>query len=231
MTVRCFGAKRILVMKIAAFFDVDKTILSDNTGTLYLKYLARKGLVSRLEVWRSRYWFIKYRMNLVDMETLSRRIMLEYKGKPEKEIEDTSRQWFEDMGRNYIYPEIKQLIEKHRVAGHVLLVITAGTRYTAGPIAEFLGIRHALCTILRVENSYFTGELINPICYGKGKVHWAIKFADEHGIDLKNSFFYTDSITDMPLLEEVGNRGIVNPDPIIRRVAAKRGWRVFEFKK
>jgi HAD superfamily hydrolase (TIGR01490 family) len=213
----------------AAFFDIDKTILSENTGTLYLKYLHKKGLTSRRKVLISWYWFIKYRLNLVDMENLSKRILMEYRGQNEKETAEISRKWFEEMGKHYIYPEIVPIIENHRRQNHILATITAGTKYTAEPISNHLGIKHVIGTIPKVENSHFSGEFVEPICFGKGKLYWAKKFAEEHNVDLKKSYFYTDSITDMPLLLEVGNPVIVNPDIFLKREAIKRGWKIMEF--
>lgn len=218
-------------MKIGAFFDIDKTILSENTGTLYLKYLYKKGLTTRKKVLLSWYWFLKYRLNLVDMENLSKRIVQEYKGQNERETAEISRRWFKEMGKNFIYREIIPIINDHKNKGHILATITAGTKYTAEPISEYLGIKYVIGTIPKVENSHFTGEFVEPICYGKGKLYWAKKFCEEHNIDLKQSYFYTDSITDMPLLLEVGNPVIVNPDIFIRREAQKRGWKIMEFDR
>lgn len=216
-------------MNIAAFFDIDKTILSKNTGTLYLKYLYKNKLVKRRQVWVSMYWWTKYRLNLVDMNDLSARIIREYKGKNEKKIAEESRAWFNEMGKNYIYPEIIEIIKEHQKKGHILATITAGTKYTAEPISEYLGIPYVIGTEPVVENSHFTGEFVLPICFGEGKVYWAKKFCEKHNIDIKKSYFYTDSITDLPLLLEVGTPVIVNPDFFIHREAKKRGWKIIKF--
>jgi len=93
-------------------------------------------------------------------------------------------------------------------------------------LAEELGIEHMLVSRLVIENGRFTGDVHRPICYGAGKIHWARRFAEEHGVDLGASWFYTDSVTDLPMLEIVGHPEIVNPDPRLRREARKRGWNV-----
>lgn len=218
-------------MKIGAFFDIDNTILSKNTGTLYMKFLYKKKLAPRWKIWKSIYWWTKYRLNLVDMENLSIRIMEDYKGEDERKTAEISIKWFEEMGKYYIFPEIIKIIEEHKKQNHILATITAGTKYTAEPISNYLGIKHAICTIPVVENSHFSGEFVKPICFGEGKVYWAKKFCEEHNIDLKKSYFYTDSITDMPLLLEVGNPVVVNPDILVRREAKNRGWQILEFEK
>ena len=75
-----------------------------------------------------------------------------------------------------------------------------------------------------VRDGLFTGEAVRPLCYGAGKVHWVRELAERHGVDLASSYFYTDSVTDLPVLEPVGHPRIVNPDVPLRRVARRRGW-------
>ena len=107
-----------------------------------------------------------------------------------------------------------------------MALVTSATRYLAAPLAAELGIEHFLVTQLVVRDGAFTGEAVRPLCYGAGKVHWARALADREGIDLTASYFYTDSITDLPLLEAVGLPRIVHPDLPLRRLAQQRGWPV-----
>jgi putative phosphoserine phosphatase/1-acylglycerol-3-phosphate O-acyltransferase len=117
-------------------------------------------------------------------------------------------------------------VEAHRRVGHVIAVLTSATRYLAEPLAADLGIEHVIVTQLVVDGGRFTGEVVRPICYGPGKIYWAERFATAHGVDLGRSWFYTDSITDLPVLERVGHPRVVNPDPRLRRAAQRRGWPV-----
>jgi HAD superfamily hydrolase (TIGR01490 family) len=117
-------------------------------------------------------------------------------------------------------------VAAHREAGHVLALLTSATRYLAEPLGADLGIEHHLVSQLVVRDGRFTGEVVQPVCYGRGKVYWAERFAAEHGVDLAASFFYTDSITDLPLLDRVGHPRVVHPDPRLRRLAQRRGWQV-----
>ena len=83
-----------------------------------------------------------------------------------------------------------------------------------------------LVTQLVVRDGRFTGEAVRPVCYGAGKIYWAERFAERQDIDLGRSYFYTDSITDLPVLERVGEPRVINPDPLLRRAAVRRGWPV-----
>src|SRR5262249_30593744 len=103
---------------------------------------------------------------------------------------------------------------------------TSATRYLAEPLGADLGIPHHLVSQLVVRDGCFTGEAVRPLCYGKGKVWWAERFAAEHDVDLASSYFYTDSITDLPVLDRVGHPRVVRPDPRLRRVAQQRGWQI-----
>jgi phosphoserine phosphatase len=86
-----------------------------------------------------------------------------------------------------------------------------------------------MCTRLEAQDGRLTGRVVPPVCVGTGKIVWAERFAAEHDVDLSASFFYTDSISDLPLLERVGHPVAVNPDPRLRRLAAARGWPVERF--
>jgi phosphoserine phosphatase len=95
-------------------------------------------------------------------------------------------------------------------------------------VCEDLDIEHSIATRVEVVDGKFTGRGIKPFCYGRGKLYWAEKFAEEHGIDLAASWFYTDSIVDLPMLEAVGHPVAVNPDPRLRAEAKRRGWLVVD---
>jgi HAD superfamily hydrolase (TIGR01490 family) len=117
-------------------------------------------------------------------------------------------------------------VAAHRRAGHIVAILTSATRYLAEPLGADLGIDHLLVTHLVVREGRFTGEVVEPVCYGRGKVYWAQRFATEQGLDLARSYFYTDSITDLPVLDRVGHPCVVHPDPRLRRLAQQRGWQV-----
>jgi putative phosphoserine phosphatase/1-acylglycerol-3-phosphate O-acyltransferase len=130
-----------------------------------------------------------------------------------------------------VVPGARGPIEKHRAEGHVLAILSTSPTYVTRPIAEALGIHEVISTQFEVENGQFTGRLVGPACVGKGKVHWAEDLGARLDLDLENSWFYTDSYTDMPMLERVGNRVVVNPDPRLRRTAKRRGWPVEDWRR
>jgi putative phosphoserine phosphatase/1-acylglycerol-3-phosphate O-acyltransferase len=120
-------------------------------------------------------------------------------------------------------------VRAHQRKGHTLAIVSSATRYQAEPLARDLGIAHVLCTRLEVESGKFTGRLVRPTCYGEGKVNAAQGLAERHGIELTQSWFYTDSDEDLALLERVGRPRPTNPNGRLAAIAASRGWPVRTF--
>jgi putative phosphoserine phosphatase/1-acylglycerol-3-phosphate O-acyltransferase len=108
-------------------------------------------------------------------------------------------------------------------------ILSAATQYVVEPVARAVGIEDVLCTRLEVKNGLFTGKVIEPACYGPGKVHYARQYAAQHGAELSDAYFYSDSDVDLPLLELVGHPVAVNPDKKLTAVARQRGWPIEDF--
>jgi phosphoserine phosphatase len=108
----------------------------------------------------------------------------------------------------------------------VVVIVSGATKYVVRPLAECMGVKHFLYTRLETENGRFTGRVVEPVCFEEGKIYWLQQLVDQQRIDLARSWFYTDSITDLPLLELVGHPVVVNPDPRIYRTALRRRWPV-----
>lgn len=210
----------------AAFFDIDGTLLSVHTAPLYARYLYRMGEARKRDLLRTLFHMVQYRLNQLDLETALTRAGDLIAGRSETEEAERAAAWYRQQIRQYLVPEICARLEGHRKNGDMVALLTTTTPYLALPLAEDLGVEHVLATRLEVRDGYFTGRAIGPICYGKGKLVWARRFARERGIDLGASYFYTDSITDLPVLESVGHPRVVRPDLLLARESRRRGWPV-----
>jgi len=215
---------------VAAFFDVDGTLIAKNSGPLYMKFLRQRGEIRRRDALRTLYFYVRYRLNLLDIERAVERSSAWIQGRLESDIAANCRLWYRDMVRQYLQPEMVRRVRVHREQGHVVAILSSTTNYLADPLAEELGIDHLLVSRLVVRDGRFTGEAHKPICYGDGKLYWARRFAAEHDVNLAESFFYTDSVTDVPMLEIVGHPQVVNPDALLRRIARQRGWEVLQLR-
>lgn len=217
-------------MAVAAFFDVDGTLIAKNSGPLYMKFLRRRGEIRRRDVLRTMYFYVRYRLNLLDIDAALARSSEWIRGRAEADIASHCRLWYRDVVRQYLQPEMVRRVRMHRDQGHLVALLSSTTNYLAEPLAEELGIEHLLVSRLVVKDGCFTGEAHRPLCYGDGKLYWARRFAAEHEVDFAASFFYTDSVTDVPMLEIVGHPQVVNPDALLRRVARRRGWQVMQLR-
>lgn len=212
-----------------AFFDLDNTLVSTSTGLLWYKYLRKKGRASLLGVLKVIYSYIRYRNNSLDIKSLAESEVRKVAGMREQDMIDLCNRWFEEMVRHYIYPRAVEVIDEHRAKGHVLAILSAATPYTVDPVKRHLNIEHGLCTRLVIEDERFTGEIMEPYCYGEGKIYHAERFAEKEGLRLEDCYFYTDSYTDLPMMERVGKPIAANPDRMLEAEARKRNWPIVRF--
>jgi len=159
------------------------------------------------------------------MVAITRRLVEDVRGQRETDMIAEAERWFKEMVAPCIAPRARARIDEHRARGHTVALLTASTPYVSAPVARDLGLGNDyICTRLEVVDGVFTGRCIEPVCYGPGKVYWARAFAEARGLDLAQSYFYTDSFTDLAMLEAVGHPVVVNPDTRLRRTAQRRGW-------
>jgi HAD superfamily hydrolase (TIGR01490 family) len=211
---------------VAAFFDIDKTVLEVNSGSKWTGHQWRSGKMSPWQVVRAVAWLTQYRFGLLDFESMARKVLANYRGQAVDPIYEEVEAWFAAEVEGTICAEARERIIWHRDEGHLVALLTSATRFLSMPLARVLGVEHVLCTELEVQEGILTGAYIEPCCYGEGKVHRAEAFAAEHDIDLQQSYFYSDSFSDLPMLERVGEPRVVNPDPRLRRKAVERDWEI-----
>jgi HAD superfamily hydrolase (TIGR01490 family) len=216
----------LLMSRVGAFFDLDRTLVACNTGRLFLRDLRRRGEISVARALQAMGWLAKYHFSLIDIDALAQRVLAGMQGKSEREFEQHCRRLVIDEVLPLLLPSARRKVEQHRTEGHLLAILSTSPTYITRPVAEVLGIDEVISTQLEVRGGEFTGRMITPACFGSGKVHWAEVLGRDRSVDLDRSWFYTDSYSDLPMLERVGHRVIVNPDPRLRRAARQRGWKV-----
>jgi HAD superfamily hydrolase (TIGR01490 family) len=216
--------------KVAALFDMDKTLLDITSGELYVRYLYRIGKVGKRWLARVAWYVALGRMGLLDVSALIPRLVQEVSGDDEAELMQMCNLWFASDVIAHIAERGVERVNEHKAAGHVVAIVSASMQYVVEPMANYLGIPgQYVCTLMKSENGHLTGEVEQPICYGAGKVEWAERFAAANHVDLAASWFYTDSVSDLPLLERVAHPVAVNPDGRLRRIASQRGWPIEMF--
>lgn len=210
----------------AAFFDMDRTLVRVNTGNLYMSWRRKRGQASLRELLRVSSWMLQYTLGIVDAPRVTALALRGLAGVDEDTFRADCVEWYDAVVREHVTELARSAVEARRRAGYVPVVLSASTPYTVAPLAADLGIEHVLCTRLEVVSGRFTGAYEDPLVYGAGKVTVAERWAREHRIDLAASTFYTDSVSDLPMLERVGEPRVINPDPRLRLRALVRGWPV-----
>ena len=216
-------------MKQAAFFDMDRTLIRVNSGTLWIRWLRERNELSWYETARGLMWIAQYKLALLDMESVATRASALMRGQSESELLDKTQLFFESLIASEVAPKGIEAIARHRADGPEVAILSSSTPYVVERVAAQLGVEHSICTRMNVAGGIFDGTHRKPACYGAGKIHWAEAWAREHDVDLARSFFYTDSYTDLPMLERVGVQRVVNPDTRLRRHAKRVGWAIDEW--
>lgn len=215
---------------VAAFFDMDKTLLTASSGWLYLMWLWQtRQLPIRQWIYISGQVAL-YIIGAIDFPRLMGRLTILVAGSSESEAWRMSRAWFETSLRHAIAPGGPKQIALHKRQGHHVAMVSAATPYAVKPVAEALGFGSAfLATELEAVGGRFTGRVLEPACFGTGKVARTRSYAEAYKIDLGMSYFYSDSASDVPLLEVVGHPVAVNPSRKLEQIAKQRGWPVMRF--
>ncbi|RBP49684.1 HAD-IB family hydrolase [Arenicella xantha] len=215
--------------QIGAFFDFDGTVIYGYSATTYLREQIKRGdLAPRqlVELVKVMTEFGLGNMGFSAMMTAASQYLA---GINEDDYLDFAERLYTKHIAKLIYPESRALIEAHLRKGHTVALISAATPYQVMPAARELGIENVHCTHLEVVGGKFTGAVLKPTCYGMGKVDAAEKMVEERGIDIHQSYFYSDSDEDIQLLEFVGKPRPLNPNKRLRRIAKGRGWPVQDF--
>jgi HAD superfamily hydrolase (TIGR01490 family) len=217
----------------AAFFDLDKTIIARSSALAFSRPFYRGGLINRRSVLRSAYAQFVYLVGGADHDQMER--MREYMsslvvGWPVSTVHEIVAETLHTIVDPLVYAEAVRLIEEHHLAGRDVVIVSSSGQELVEPIGAMLGADRALGTQMQVEDGRYTGEITRYL-YGEGKAEAIRELAENEGYDLSRSYAYSDSFTDLPMLEVVGHPYVVNPDRALRREAATRGWPVLMFRQ
>ncbi len=215
--------------QVGAFFDLDQTLLAGFSAFSFFRERVTSGRISPREMSDSLRGALSFALGRTGFSGMMAATTAAYRGMAESVMRETGQEVFEKHLARQIYPEARSLVAAHRSRGHALAIVSSATPYQVEPVAEALGIPHVLCTRLEVEHGVFTGRVVKPACWQEGKLHYASQLAEQAGIELAESFFYTDSADDLPLLEAVGRPRPLNPSSQLAGIARERGWPIRRF--
>lgn len=216
---------------VAAFFDLDKTIIAKSSTHAFSRPFFQEGLINRRAVLKSTYAQFMFLLSGADAEQMERmraHLTAQCAGWDVAQVTSIVEETLHDIVDPLVYAEATRLIAEHRQRGEDVIVVSASGSEIVQPIAEMIGATHSVATRMVAHEGRYTGE-VEFYCAGANKAVAARELAAERGYDLARCHAYSDSISDLPLLEVVGYPTAVNPDRALRREAAARGWPVLAF--
>ncbi|WP_257231982.1 HAD family phosphatase [Streptomyces sp. Rer75] len=219
--------------RTAAFFDLDKTVIAKSSTLTFSKSFYRGGLINRRAVLRTAYAqfvFLAGRADHDQMERLREYLSALCRGWNVAQVKEIVAETLHDLIDPIIYDEAASLIEEHHTAGRDVVIVSTSGAEVVEPIGELLGADRVVATRMVVEDGVFTGE-VEYYAYGPTKAEAIAELAESEGYDLSRCYAYSDSGTDLPMLESVGHPHAVNPDRTLRREAVARGWPVLSFDR
>ena len=218
----------------AAFFDLDKTLMAGSSGMQFARVAARHGIVGRRQLLSWAVEHLRYRLRGTTDERTAEVLRVAREliaGVPVRTVERMNPEVLAAILPR-VYPQMLEEVYGHQDAGRATFIVSAAGNGVVEPLAEVLGMDGGIGTRYGVDGEgAFTGRFDGPFVYGRGKVEAMEAFATEHEIDLSQSYAYSDSLSDLPMLRAVGHPVAVNPDPALAELAAEEGWETMRFER
>lgn len=221
------------VSRAAAFFDLDKTVIAKSSALAFGRPLFRHGLINRRAVLRNSYAQFMFLVSGADSDQLDRmrdHLAAMCTGWEVAQVREIVAEALHEMIEPLIYAEAAELIAEHHAAGRDVVIVSGSGAEMVQPIGAMLGADHVVATRMAVQDGRYTGA-VDFSAYGPRKAEAVRELAGRQGYDLALCYAYSDSATDVPMLEIIGHPTAVNPDRPLRKVAAERGWPVRSFAR
>lgn len=221
-------------MQEAAFFDLDKTVIAKSSTLAFGRPLYKAGLLGRRSLMKAGFaqvFYMAFGADHDQMQRVRESMLTLTKGWNQVEVEDLVQEALDEVVAPLVYAEALFLIDDHLRNGRRVFIISASPIEIVRPLAHYIGVDEMIATRSKVDElGNYTGEL-DFYAYGPGKAEEVQRLAEAEGIDLAASFAYSDSTTDLPLMEVVGHPVAVNPDKDLRKIAEENNWPILEFQR
>jgi HAD superfamily hydrolase (TIGR01490 family) len=217
----------------AAFFDLDRTLMAGSSAYHFGRAMYKAGQMTRRQIARDALDQIRFRLRGASdaaVNVLLDRVLDGIRGRRVVDLRRLTPDVLAGILPR-VYPQMLAVVRQHQDAGRPAYIATAASQPAAEILAEALVMDGAIGTKWEIADGVYTGRLEGAFAYGEGKASRLREFATEQGIDLAQSWAYTDAASDLPMLEAVGNPVAVNPDAELAEVAKREGWEVLRFEK
>jgi HAD superfamily hydrolase (TIGR01490 family) len=231
MSVR---TRTIGTMPQAAFFDLDKTVIAKSSTLAFGKPFYKAGFFGRRTLMKMGFGQLFYVLFGADEDTLARardQMLRLVAGWHRAEIEQLVEETLEEVADPLVYAEALTLIDEHKRNGRRVFLVSASPEQIVRPVGRHIGVTEIIATKIKTDSAGFFLPEVDRYAMGPGKAEAILELAAREGIDLEESYAYSDSVTDLPMMEIVGHPVAVNPEKDLRRVAEERDWPVLEFQR
>jgi len=219
--------------RVAAFLDLDRTVIATSGALASSRPFSQGGLINRRGVLKSAYAQFVFAASAADADQVERmraHLTSLCAGWDVEQVRGIVEEALHDIVDPLVYAEAAELVAGHRADGHDVVIVSASSAEVVAPIAAMIGATHSVGTEMASVRGRYTGE-VSFHCHGANKATAVRELAERNGYDLTASHAYSDSSADLPMLEAVGHPTVVNPDRGLRRLAAERAWPVLTFSK
>lgn len=215
-----------------AIFDLDNTLIHGDSDYLWGRHLIEQGVVDAESYERENTAFYEdYRAGRLDIEAFLRFSLRPLRDNTLADLMAWRAAFVREKIEPIILDAALHLIDQHRRAGDRLLIITATNRFVTAPIAERLGVEELIATDPEFKDGRYTGRVSGTPAFKDGKVERLSAWLGQHQIERPESVFYSDSINDIPLLQQVTHPVAVDPDPLLSALAAERRWPIISLRQ
>jgi HAD superfamily hydrolase (TIGR01490 family) len=214
-----------------AFFDLDGTIISANSGEALIRFAYKKGYLTGLDLARGLYLALLYRLRLRDTFKIISSMLRWLNGISESAFVNLAEEIVRDQLLKAIRPEIVEEIMIHKKGGGMTVILSSAVMPVCKAIAHHLGMDDYICSSLQTKDGILTGNPEGSLCFGKEKFIRLAEYCVKNNTEPSDSWYYGDSAADLPVLSSVGNPVCVNPDKKLLKAARKRHWKILRLKK
>lgn len=215
-------------------FDLDNTLLAGDSDFQWAQFLIEQRVLDR-EVYEARNveFYEQYKEGTLDIHEFLDFQLKPLSRHPRSQLDAWHQEFMQQKILPLITPQARELVKRHMLGNNLCVIITATNRFVTGPIARALGISHLIATEPEQVNDEFTGQVFGLPCFREGKIARLESWLDEHNLtwmSFLESWFYSDSLNDLPLLNKVTHPVAVDPDATLKAHAEENGWPIISLR-
>jgi len=225
-----FSEDKNSMIKYVAFFDLDRTLIREISGKAIVRMAWKKGLISWSDLIKAFYIHLMFKLSLRNPLKIIDDMVGLVKGKPEAELTELCQSVCREVLFPTVFRDALTEINFHKENDAKVIILSSALNYICSAISDRLGLDGFLCSSLETKDGYLTGRPIGRLCYGNEKSDRLTAYCAANNMNKSASWYYTDSISDLPVLNSVGNPVCVNPDRKLKKKALEKGWKILSWQ-